>query len=173
MSLVMDLEIIDNFLSNHEFQSIEKTLMGEWFPWYYNPFILQKEKESGKSQFTQFTHTFFSVNPPYNGNNSRHFDLLIPCLKKLRCYGLHRIKANLTQGTIFHKRTGYHTDSEDMITAVLYINTCNGYTRFKKGKNVKSVANRMVIFDSNLQHCGVTSTNSQRRVVINFNFRRE
>ena len=52
----------------------------------------------------------------------------------------------------------------------LSLNTCNGYTKFKKSGKVKSVANRMVIFDSNLEHQGVTCTDKKRRVVINFNY---
>ena len=164
----MDLEVIDNFLPSYQFKKIEKTIMGDWFPWFYNDHAVHP-----KDGRTMFTHTFFSVNPPWNGEKSTQFDLMMPCLEKLRCYGLHRIKANLTQSTIFHRKTGYHIDRKDMITAILYMNTCNGYTRFKKGKNVKSVANRVVIFDSNLQHSAVTCTNGQRRVVINFNFTRQ
>ena len=164
----MDLEVIDNFLPNYQFEKIEKKIMSDWFPWFYN-----QDSVYLNDGRPMFTHTFFSVTPPQNGEKSTQFDLMMPCLEKLRCYGIHRIKANLTQGTIFHRKTRYHIDSEDMITAILYMNTCNGYTRFKKGKNVKSVANRVVIFDSNLQHSGVTSTNSQRRVIINFNFARK
>ena len=55
-------------------------------------------------------------------------------------------------------------------TAILYINTNNGYTKFKKGGKVKSVANRMLIFDSQLEHAGVTCTDALRRVVVNFNY---
>ena len=50
------------------------------------------------------------------------------------------------------------------------MNTCNGWTEFEKGGKVKSVENRIVIFDSNLKHQGVTCTNEQRRVLINFNY---
>ena len=56
------------------------------------------------------------------------------------------------------------------MTAILYINTNNGWTRFKKGARVKSIANRIVIFDSNLEHSGVTCTDEKRRVVMNFNY---
>ena len=55
-------------------------------------------------------------------------------------------------------------------TAVFYINTNNGWTEFKKGGKVKSVANRIVIFDSKLEHSGVTCTDENKRVVMNFNY---
>ena len=69
----------------------------------------------------------------------------------------------------FDKDNGYEGDS---LTAIYYINTCNGYTEFKTGEKVKSVSNRMVIFDSELEHQGVTATDDKRRVLINFNYKR-
>ena len=81
-----------------------------------------------------------------------------------------RIKANLRPRTLFHRSGGYHIDTENVTTAILYLNTNNGWTRFKKGGKVKSVANRLVKFESNLEHTGYTCTNKKRRVVINFNY---
>ena len=57
--------------------------------------------------------------------------------------------------------------------AVIYVNTNNGYTEFKDGEEVRkveSVANRMVFFDAELSHRGVSSTDSRYRCVINFNW---
>ena len=72
------------------------------------------------------------------------------------------------------RHTGFHTDfEEDQFvgkTAVYYVNTNNGYTEFKSGVKVNSIANRMVIFDSKYEHAGVTSTDTNRRVVLNINF---
>ena len=49
------------------------------------------------------------------------------------------------------------------------MNTNDGYTEFENGHRVESVANRVVIFDSNIKHTGVSCTDEKRRVVINFN----
>jgi|TARA_Y100000022_G_scaffold157743_1_gene140313 hypothetical protein len=163
----MDVEVIDDFLPNNQFKGIERTLMGDLMPWYFNPYVVYEG--DGKCQFT---HVFYNTAPPWNGKSSPLFDLWMPCIQKLKCHGLNRIKANLTQRTVFHRKSQHHIDIKDMLTAIFYINTCNGYTRFKGGSNVKSVANRMVIFDSNLPHSGVTCTNGQVRVVVNFNFTR-
>ena len=57
-----------------------------------------------------------------------------------------------------------------MTTSILYLNTNNGWTAIKGYGKVENVANRMVIFDSNLQHTGVTCTDQNRRVMINFNY---
>ena len=43
---------------------------------------------------------------------------------------------------------------------------------FKKGGKVKCIENRLVTFDSNLEHAGVTCTDKKRKVVINFNYER-
>ena len=40
----------------------------------------------------------------------------------------------------------------------------------KSGKIVKSVANRMVIFPSDLEHAGFSCTDKKVRVLINFNY---
>ena len=85
---------------------------------------------------------------------------------------------NLNTRTFFHRKTGFHNDQRHpreghplhQKTAVFYINTNNGWTYIKNGGKVKSVANRIVIFDSNLEHTGVTCTDEKRRVIVNFNY---
>ena len=57
-----------------------------------------------------------------------------------------------------------------MKTSVFYLNTNNGGTKFKRGKFVRSVGNRMITFDSNYDHTGVTCTDQNNRVVVNFNY---
>ena len=166
----MDLQVIDNFLEDYLFKSLQTVLMGDGFPWYYNEGILTEDHPSYDSNQFQFTHTFYDKRPPWNGISSSAYDMMEYVLSKLRVRELYKIKANLNPKTIFHRTGGYHIDDKNMTTAVFYINTCNGYTKFKEGSKVKSVANRMVIFDSNLEHQGVTCTDEKRRVVINFNY---
>ena len=122
-----------------------------------------------------FSH-FFDKRPPWNGDqyhSSSFFSIIEPNLKLLGVTKLYRIKANLNPRTVFHRKGGWHIDfvnDPPFKTAVYYVNTNNGWTEFKNGGRVKSVANRMVIFDSNLEHQGVTCTDEKRRVVINFNY---
>ena len=86
-------------------------------------------------------------------------------VKKLR-----RIKGNLNTRTVFHRKTGWHYDYADMTTAILYLNTNNGWTEIEGYGKINSVANRVVIFDSNLKHTGVTTTDEKIRVMLNFNY---
>ena len=76
----------------------------------------------------------------------------------------------LTTQTVDHHNSGYHYDYDDMTTAIYYINTCNGWTEFEEGGKVKSVANRVIVFDSNLIHGGVSCTDEKTRILINFNY---
>ena len=55
-------------------------------------------------------------------------------------------------------------------TSIFYINTNNGWTEFANGDRVKCVENRLVTFDSNLKHQGVTCTDKKRKIVINLNY---
>ena len=49
------------------------------------------------------------------------------------------------------------------------LNTCDGFTVIE-GKEIESVANRMVFFDAELSHRGVSATDTRYRCVINFNW---
>ena len=92
----------------------------------------------------------------------------------LQASKVYRVKVNTRPKTLFHRGcAGYHTDlTGSTHTSIFYMNTNNGYTKFKKGGKVKSVENRMVVFPADLEHQGFTCTDKQRRVLINFNFDR-
>ena len=162
------MKVIDNFLTSYQFQSLQNVLMGDNFAWYYREGIVDVPQHG---RF-QLIHPFYVDGKPV----SPYYSLLESGLSKLNIKRIVRIKANLIPKTVFPRFNGYHIDMEDVPsdlkvkTAILYVNTNNGYTKFKKGGKVKSVANRMVVFDSTLEHAGVTSTNQNTRVVVNFNY---
>ena len=151
----------DDLLDENYLKYLQKIMMGYDIPWYSNP-ITHKED----SDF-QFTHQFFNL---YNGVLSTHFHHLEPFVEKINVKKLYRIKANLELKTFFKRKGGYHIDFENVTTSVFYLNTNNGGTKFKGAGFVKSVANRLVTFDSNLIHTGVSCTDKKRRFVINFNY---
>ena len=81
-----------------------------------------------------------------------------------------RIKANLNP--ISHKLIKFngHKDQDFKCKiAIYYVNTNNGYTMIN-GEKVKSKKNRMVFFDSTLEHYGTNSTDCNNRMVVNFNY---
>ena len=161
------MKIIDDFLPSYHFNQLQSLIFGKSFPWYYYPGTLIERGSEMLSGPSQFVSTFYNENRQYKAST---FYIIDPVLSYLNCQELKRVKANLNIKTLFHRKSGYHIDWENVTTAVYYLNTNNGWTEFEKGGKVKSVANRIVIFDSNLKHQGVTCTDEKRRVVLNFNY---
>jgi hypothetical protein len=160
------IKIIDNFLKKEDFENIYNIMTSVNFDWYYNQFI-NSELDINKKEF-QFTHTFYAENVPRST-----FIIIQPILQKIKSSSLLRIKANLLTKTNKIKEYGFHTDfdnKDNLITGIFYINTCNGYTLFKNGTKVESIANRFVNFDSKLEHAGTSCTDDNIRIVINFNY---
>ena len=162
------MEVIDNFLSEYQFKQINDVILTDHFPWYWNDETLPPNNDYYNPKDYQFVHRLFDLDD--GGILSDYYSLCDIMQQRLGVKKLHRIKMNLTPRTFFHRKGGYHTDYFNVTTSIFYMNTCNGWTEFKKGGKVKSVANRMVIFDSNLEHQGVSCTDEKRRVVINFNY---
>ena len=133
------------------------------FNWYY-----QEGRSYDDDDFYLMTHMFFQ---PEVGLNSEHLNMWNTYMNKVEAKKCERIKANLTFKTPTIEPALFHIDYSDMKTATFYINTNNGYTEFESGVRVSSVANRVCIFDSNLQHRGTThSEGGNQRVVVNFNY---
>ena len=157
------IEIIDNFLDEEEFKSIQSFMMGGEFRWFY-----AKGRTYGDDGSYQMIHMFYQ---PEVGSNSEHLPMWNNFMNKLEAKECIRIKANLTLKTPTIETAPFHIDYLDGKTAVFYINTTNGYTEFESGVRVSSVANRVCIFDSNLNHRGTThSEGGHQRVVVNFNY---
>ena len=88
----MDLQVVDNFLSLPEFRELESTVMGVYFPWYY-----QEGKVYEDDGHVQFVHTLFDVEK--GGEHSPALSLFESTLKRLKAKKLYRIKANLNPRT--------------------------------------------------------------------------
>ena len=156
------MKIINNVLTNEEFLKIENTFTSAFFPWFISKGVLFGQKNY------QFTHTFYQ-------NfliRSDQFVLIEPILKNLNPSAIIRIKANLLTKAGKIIEHGMHTDVEieNSKTAVYYVNTNNGYTKFENGKKINSQANTLVIFNSNIEHTGTTCTDKDYRIVLNLNY---
>ena len=157
------MKIIDNFLPEEEFKSIQSFMMGGEFNWFYCDGAVRKD-----DGLFHMLHMFYQ---PEVGSNSEHLSMWSNFMNQVGAKQCTRIKANLAFKTPTHELTLYHTDYNDMKTATFYINTNNGYTEFESGVRVESVANRVCIFDSNLEHRGTThSEGGNQRITVNFNY---
>jgi hypothetical protein len=161
------LNIIDNVLSEQELRELQHLMIySNAFPWYYLSYV---NSERDTKNYFQFTHNFYSEFSPM----STHFSRLNNLILKLNPKAILRIKANLLTVTSEIVEHGFHHDevpSPQMKVAVFYLNTNNGHTKFDDGQCVKSVENRLVIFDSDIKHTGSSCTDENLRVVINFNY---
>jgi len=160
------MNVIDNFLPDHTYERMESILLGPQFPWNFNIRTVY-ESDSGLEDF-QFVHDFYA---PISGPVSKYYSLIDPIIDLLGVKYLVRVKANLNTNTHTCFERQFHRDVDlDCKTAVYYVNTNDGYTKFEDGTKIESVANRIAIFESGLKHCGTTCTNKKSRVVINLNY---
>lgn len=159
---MLDIKIIKDCLSKQDFTNIKNTLFSDYFPWYLNVGV-----NTPKDNYSQFTHTFYN----HYKQNSNLIDILKPIIDILNPLALIRIKANLlikTEKIIEH---GLHIDQQyKSTTAIFYLNTNNGYTKFENAKKIFSEENKLVIFNNFLKHTGTSCTDKNQRIVINFNY---
>ena len=194
------VQIYDNFLETKLFKHVQKILLGPMFPWVYNDkviddyeYIKKTKKYNEIKQLDnvdvvrhqdddtfQFTHLFFRG--PLQGDWSPETININPVLNAIAPRAWTRIKANLGTKDSEHMIGGWHCDLhwpeegdtripyDDTLTAILYMNTNNGYTLLETGYKVESVENRLVIFPNNVLHTGISQTDTNVRVLINFDF---
>ncbi len=158
-------EVIDDFLPKEQFSIIEGVFMGKVFPWFYEPGVSAKSKVDKNNIYMY--HLIYQDWQP----NSPQFDLLLPLLTKLEAKAISRIKANFYPGTPVQHEHGMHSDYNWPHKGALYsINTCDGYTKLEDGTKIKSVANRMLLFDASKPHTSATCTDANARINININY---
>ena len=176
----MKINIVDNFLDNKSFIDLQKTLLGNSFPWFYNDSKVYKYyktpiKGYEMKDLHQFTHTFLDNEKNLSWSNySSNIESL---LNKIKCRLWTRVKANLSSITTKPLVAGWHCDQgdedgawKDTTTSIFYVNTNNGYTMFENKKKVESVGNRLVTFPNYIKHTGVSQTNTKIRVTLNLNY---
>ena len=159
----MSVEILDNFLNTKNFDEIKENILNRNdFPWFLSNGI---NNPTDKDQ--QFYHLFYE-NFQITSN---YFKLLIPILKSLKVNSLVKLKINLMPRSSEIIEYKWHRDVPFVCkTGIFYFNSNNGYTLFKDLPNVESISNRLVIFDSNLNHGGTSCTDANFRCVLNINY---
>lgn len=161
------IDTIDNFLNPIIFSDIQGILMGEDIPWFWQDTVVSLDEQPYDYGF-QFTHIIYNEDKP----QSLLYEKMMPIFNKLDVRCLIRVKANLSPmaGKIVTHR--FHVDFpyDNSKTAIMYLNTNNGYTIFKSGKKVDSIENRVVKFNCSEEHTGTTCTDAPKRVVLNINY---
>ncbi len=170
------LSIQNNFLAEKEFIALRDVVTGAPFPWFFRPFKVTEGEAGGKSP-GQLIHVIYEKSLPQSQLYQSYF---LSILDQLSATILYRIKINLQPRLPEPFYSGFHSDvmpdfdkerAAQWLTSILYIGTNNGYTELEStGERVESVANRLVTFSADTKHRGVSQTDEQTRIVINFNY---
>jgi ectoine hydroxylase-related dioxygenase (phytanoyl-CoA dioxygenase family) len=157
-----NIETIQNFLDTEDFNNLKSFLFSPDVEWHFH-----KSQTPHGNDEEYFDHCFFNKHEI----TSHNFKLVMPIIKKLNCKAIVQIRSNLIINKNAQLLSGFHTDYEYKCkTAILYMNTCNGYTQFENGEKVLSEENKIIMFDSNLKHAAANQTDTKQRIVININY---
>lgn len=148
--------VVDNFLNEIQYQVIDHTL--NYLDWYWSD--VQCETDS-----PYFYHTFYAVDEV-----SPKFSTISIFEDKLGVEKWLNVRANLNvnAGTFNQVHRDIYSNTPHL-TAIYYHNDNNGGLRLC-GDFVESKKNRVVLLDSSTEHQGVHQTDTDRRLVINFNY---
>ena len=192
----MDIKVIDNFLSQSEFEIILKntieredlqltfvsninnlsTNSEDYWSWYLINMVYSKTASPKSFLMDAIDFQEVESSPLADEPQSEIYtnirDIFVPRLKQVANFrSMIRIKINAYPYTNIVKEHKDHIDSEFHHTgAVFSLNTCDGFTKFSDGTKVESVANRIVFFDASKFHHSTTTSNAKLRYNINFNF---
>ena len=161
------IEITDEFLSEEDYEKMMIRFTDINFPWYLG-------KKSHQFGDLQLCHMLYNCSSSIH--QSPYLEYISPILRELKLVSISRIKVNCQLLRENPVKSDYHNDLviqgniEPNVTNLLYyLNSNNGYTEFENGDIVESVGNRLVKFPNTLKHRGVSQTNSESRIVLNFN----
>jgi len=193
-------EIIDNFIPDSDFETLEDYIMpyghstrpltlhqlGNNVPWFFSlgPSVEDTERADRLNEDTKyeklepyedklFQHLFL-----LKSYQSNYIQALVPITNALDPLGFCRIVANLTLPQKENKRGLFHVDgdkelnpsSESMTTSIFYMNTTDGPTILEDGTEIECRANRLVTYSNETLHAAVLCTDAPYRVVINLNY---
>tara|TARA_R100001086_G_scaffold120275_1_gene61880 strand:+ start:857 stop:1336 length:480 start_codon:yes stop_codon:yes gene_type:complete len=152
------IDIKKDFLKKQDIKKLNDLVLSNLFEWFIQGVYDDNDTHR------QFVHIFYKNDKP----SSYHFTVIRPLLDKLNIKRLIRVKLNLLTKTPEIIEHDYHQDTEssNALTSILYLNTNNGYTRFKD-QNVKSEENTLITFPSATFHSGTTCTDQDFRLVLN------
>jgi len=171
----MTVEVHENFLDETEHKKIVSIIENPLFSWKRTP-IFNPTYSSGKEyEFLceekynhQFAHFVYVQHQPVSKFAD---DLLTPFVNKLKIRAPLRCKVNFNPCTEKIIEHCYHYDDDvDVKTAIYYVNTNNGYTKFKDGTKVESVANRLLLMPNNILHTGTSCSDVHGRIVLVINY---
>ena len=168
----MELKVIDNFLPEEIFQHLKEDIVfNPYFPLNMSSGVASKNDPDDNDNF-YLTHDIYKDGEPVSDYYGMIQSVLVPItLNVFKPKSLLRARVNCYTHTPNIKEHVQHADYEfENISAILCLNTCDGFTRVGDHDIIESVENRFYMFDGSKLHNSSTTTNAKARYNINFNF---
>ena len=182
------IKVVKDFLPKSIFKYVLDIVEHEKFDWnwqnntVYNPESYKfdgigPKTGDGKFKLGKTIYTHPSLNPSGQGYGDNALMPLFGLFLELqnqhqerRSEHLLKMKLNLYPNEGKQQRHGAHKDVVDqmVMTSVYNFHTCNGYTMIGDEK-IPSIANQIVMFHPQVDHYGVTQSDTPRRIVLNMN----
>ena len=175
-------EIVDNFLHEDYFKHLDKQIlhMGQ-FKWSFQECAVAQEDESDIRD-----NEFYFISSFYNNLQveDNFYYQLKPLFDALQVKSIIRCRAimYMNQGEIVKHSPHIDMDYSNK-AALLYMNTCNGYTgminddwkigdkpNFDQDNRVESIENRLCLHDGSVPHYSTTCTDDRKRLLIAINY---
>jgi len=163
----MKYKCIKNFLKKNDYNNFYNIINDKYFPWFYS---------DAQTMYVNKDRFFFYHNLFYEGEHSSPYCNIIDVfIKRLKIKKLLSAKLNLVTKDSSEKYISHlHVDNhvKKAKTAIYYINTNKGFTFLKADKNIKVLCeeNKIFIFDSRIEHCVISQTDTNKRMVLNLNY---
>ena len=171
------IKVIHNALPTDEYEFLKNVFVDKKqthnICWHQDFGIAERNTDKCDLNHYMFVHVSF-----VNGYEpTPSYYKIEPILSKLLDAKYYfRIKANFYPRTKTIDKHPWHCDDFrretglDVKTALLSLNTCNGYTAFKDGPKVPSVDNTLILNPTDVSHMGTSTSNANYRINININY---
>ena len=160
-------QVIDNYFSTDFFNNLKNKICTYSFPWNFNERVATHDQNNDNYYFT---HSIYRDYVPLSFLWDDG-DIAYIVREHLNATTLIRAKVNLYLKTPKIIEHAQHRDCKfSHKGAIIYLNTCDGYTRLEDGTKIESVENRLLLFDASQLHNSTTTTNAVGRYNININY---
>ena len=162
------MQVTENFLQEEYYEHINELITSNTFPWMFQNRVanITEDPEEDLNHY-YFVHSLFYRNKI----ESPFYDDFLYLFQSLNVQFLHRARVLMfvNQGEQYiHDRHVDHTTNCN--TALIYMNSNDGFTDFETGERVESVKNRLLLFDGSIPHSSSTPTNTKERLLLSVTY---